>query len=210
MSSIFDKNLAPEFESVKDDDENILWTGKPNFTPYLLNGLGPGIGVLIFFGISYFSFISFQQSAGVKGNNFMLYFGLLPLAFFLLAFLKKILSFSNTSYAYTDKRIMVRTGFIGTDFKSIDYDKISDIEVTVSFVERAFNVGSIRFFSGRTQVNDNNTTKLYDKWESIPDPYSVFKKVKQVSVDIKTDYNYPNALRPETNPGYNTKYNRPE
>jgi len=106
--------------------------------------------------------------------------------------------------------VMVRTGFIGTDFKSIDYDKISDIEVTVNFMERAFNVGSIRFFSGRTQENDGTTTKLYDKWEAIPDPYGVFKKVKQVSVDIKTDYNYPNALRPETNPGYNTKYNRPE
>lgn len=210
MSSIFDQNLAPEFESVKDDDEEILWAGKPDFTPYLLNGLGPGLVVLAFFGVSYFFFINFQQSAGVRGNNFMLYFGLIPVAFFLLGFLKKILSFSNTSYAYTNKRIMVRTGFIGTDFKSIDYDKISDIEVTVSFVERAFNVGSIRFFSGRTQVNDGNTTKLYDKWESIPDPYGVFKKVKQVSVDIKTDYNYPNALRPETNPGYNTKYNRPE
>jgi hypothetical protein len=36
----------------------------------------------------------------------------------------------------------------------------------------------------------------------------VFKMVKQTSVDIKTDYNYPNALRPETNPGYKTKYDR--
>lgn len=210
MSSIFDKNLAPEFESVKDDDEEILWAGKPSFTPYLLNGLGLGVGALIFFSIAYFSFESFRQEAGVKGNNFHLYFGLIPVALFLFEFLKKMLSYSNTSYAYTNKRVMVRTGFIGTDFKSIDYDKISDIEVTVSIVERPFNVGSIRFFSGRTQVNDGTTTKLYDKWEAIPDPYGVFKKVKQVSVDIKTDYNYPNALRPETNPGYNTKYNRPE
>jgi hypothetical protein len=26
-------------------------------------------------------------------------------------------------------------------------------------------------------------------------------------VDVKTDWNYPNALRPEENPGYRTKYN---
>ena len=25
-------------------------------------------------------------------------------------------------------------------------------------------------------------------------------------VDIKTDWNYPNKLRPEENPGYDTKY----
>lgn len=103
---------------------------------------------------------------------------------------------------------MMRTGFIGTDFKSIDYDKISDIEVTVNVVERAFNVGTIKFFSGRTQTDDGVTSKLYDRWEAIPNVYEVFKKVKQVSVDIKTDYNYPNALRPEINPGYNTKYDR--
>ena len=32
--------------------------------------------------------------------------------------------------------------------------------------------------------------------------------VKQTSVNIKTDFNYPNALRPDTNPGYKTKYDR--
>src|SRR6185295_16068119 len=134
-------------------------------------------------------------------GNFSLLFAALPVCFFLLEFLRKLFSYSNTRYAYTNKRVMMRTGFIGTDFKSIDYDKISDIEVTVNFVERAFNVGTIKFFSGRTETNEGNTTKLYDRWEAIPNPYEVFKRVKQVSVDIKTDYNYPNALRPENNPG---------
>jgi hypothetical protein len=65
---------------------------------------------------------------------------------------------------------MVRSGFIGTDFKIIDYDKV------------------------------------YDRWEAIPNPYDVFKQLKKTAVDIKTDFNYPNAFRPEKNPGYNTKY----
>jgi len=101
---------------------------------------------------------------------------------------------------------MFRTGFIGTDFKTIDYDKISDIEVTVNLIERMYSVGTIRFFSGRTQINDGNTTNLYDSWNAIENPYEVFKMVKKTSVDIKTDFSYPNALRPESNPGYNTKY----
>jgi hypothetical protein len=105
---------------------------------------------------------------------------------------------------------MMRTGFIGTDFKIIDYDKISDIEVTVNVIERAYNVGTIKFFSGRTKTDDGNTTKLYDNWEAIPGPYEVFREVKQVMVDIKTDYNYPNALRPDNNPGYNTRYGKSE
>lgn len=205
MTTVFDKNLLPEFDSVKDDDEEILWTDKPKFIPFFITGLGAGIGAFIFVGIYYAMTRNAMNEDGTQGN-FSVWFAAIPILFFLWSFLKRILSYSNTSYAFTNKRVMMRTGFIGTDFKSIDYDKISDIEVTVNFIERAFNVGSIRFFSGRTQTDDGTTTKLYDQWEAISNPYEVFKRVKKVSVDIKTDFNYPNALRPDANPGYSTKY----
>ena len=209
MASTFDKNLLPEFDSVKDDDEKILWIDRPKFIPYCITGLGLAAGALIFIGIIYFSSKLVKNSDGSTGEMNW-FFAALPIAFFLWEFFKKMFSYGNTSYAYTNKRVMMRTGFIGTDFKSIDYDKISDIEVTVNFVERAFNVGTIKFFSGRTKTDEGTTTKLYDRWEAISNPYEIFKKVKQVSVDIKTDFNYPNALRPDVNPGYKTKYDRGE
>jgi hypothetical protein len=65
---------------------------------------------------------------------------------------------------------------LGQTSKTIDYDKISDIEVTVSLVEKMYNVGTIRFFSGRTQTDEGNTTsKLYDSWNAIENPYEVFQ-----------------------------------
>ncbi len=97
----------------------------------------------------------------------------------------------------------MRSGFWGTDFKAIDYDKISDIEVNVNPVENLFGVGTIQAFSGRTT---NKGGSIYDKFIAIPEPYEVFKRIKEVSVDIKTDWNYPNALRPEKNQGYKTRY----
>jgi membrane protein YdbS with pleckstrin-like domain len=204
MSSIVDKNLLPDFESVKDDDEEILWTDKPKFIPYTITGFALGIGVFIFIAI-YYSMVKNIKNVDGSGS-FSIWFIAIPVILFLLNFLKKLFSYSNTTYAFTNKRVMVRSGFIGTDFKIIDYDKISDIEVTVNFIERAFNVGTIRFYSDRTESNDGITTKLYDRWEAISNPYGVFKQLKKVSVDIKTDFNYPNALRPGTNPGYSTKY----
>jgi type I site-specific restriction endonuclease len=124
------------------------------------------------------------------------------------AILRPLLSFGNTFYACSNRRVMIRSGIIETIIKIIDYDEISDMQVTVNLFEKMSNAGTIRFFSGRTQTDsDNNvTTKVYEAWEAINDPYAVFKKVKQIAVDIKTDYNYPNALRPDTNPGYTTKY----
>jgi hypothetical protein len=71
-------------------------------------------------------------------------------------------------------------------------------------------VGTIRFYSGRTESEDGVITKLYDRWEAIFHPFEVFKQLKKVTVDIKTDLNFPNALRPETNPGYRTKYAPPK
>lgn len=210
MSSTFDKNLLPEFDSVKDNDEEILWTGNPKFIPYIFSGLGAGL-FTIAFGIVWVLFnynIKPDNVESGSGWNYFWLFGLIPLLQGLYVFLNRLLSFSNTAYGYSNKRVMMRTGFIGTDFKTIDYDKISDIEVTVNIIERMYNVGSIRFFSGRTQTDEGNTTKLYDVWSAIENPYEVFKMVKQTSVDIKTDFNYPNALRPDTNPGYKTKYDR--
>jgi hypothetical protein len=42
----------------------------------------------------------------------------------------------------------------------------------------------------------------------IPDYQRVFKMVKDLQTDIYSDTMYPNALRPEENPGYNTQYNK--
>jgi len=206
MASTNNKILLPEFESIKDDKEEILWTGKPKFIPFIFTGVLGGLATVAFSVIWLLTAKNWDANSDNNSSSYFWLFGLIPLIVGTFTFLKKIFSFPNTVYSYSDKRVMMRTGFIGTDFKTIDYDKISDIEVTVSVVEKMYNVGTIRFFSGRTQTDEGNTTKLYDSWSAIENPYEVFKMVKQTSVNIKTDFNYPNALRPETNPGYNTKY----
>ena len=177
-----DKNLLPEFDSIKDNAEEILWTDKPKFIPYIISALGLGVGVLIFVGFSYAMARNVFNESG-KNDNFFMLFLLLPVAFFLFNFLSKLFSYSNTRYAYSNRRVMIRSGFIGTDFKIIDYDKISDIQVTVNLVERLFNVGTIRFYSGRTESNEGTITKVYDRWEAIANPYEVFRQLKTVSVD---------------------------
>jgi Bacterial PH domain len=210
MALTNEKDLLPEFESIKDDKEEILWTGKPKFIPFIFTGILGGLVTIGFALIWVLTANNWDKNDENPMSNYFWLFGLIPLAAGLFTFLKKVFSFSNTAYSYSDKRVMMRTGFIGTDFKTIDYDKISDIEVTVSVIEKMYNVGTIRFFSGRTQTDEGNTTKLYDSWSAIENPYEVFKMVKQTSVNIKTDFNYPNALRPDTNPGYKTKYDPKE
>ena len=136
MSSVFDKNLLPEFDSVKDDDEQIILTQKPKFIPYIFTGLGSSLYLIAFSVVWILISLDTKPYNDSTGGFFWL-FGLLSLLQGLYTFGKKLFSFSNIS-----------------------------------------------------------------------NPYDIFKKVKEVMVDIKTDYNYPNALRPDTNPGYKTKYDR--
>lgn len=179
MTSTLYNNLLPEFESIKDYDEEILWTGKPKFLPYIIKGIGP----LLFTLVIAIVWISFTKNLmKVPGNDAFQFFwlaGLLPLVLGAFTFLNRLLSYSNTAYGYSNKRVMIRTGFIGTDFKTIDYDKIAEIEVSVNAIERMEKVGTIRFFSGGTHTDDGHTTKVYDKWIAIENPYEVFKLVKQ-------------------------------
>ncbi len=198
-----------EFEAVRDANEQIFWTGKPAFIPFLLRGVPFLILGLLWGAMDYFGFIRPMLNGGVKAKGFagfaIPFFALhlLPLWLGILNMARLLLVYGNTCYAYTNKRLMLRSGFWGIDFKTIDYDKIQELEVDVDPIEKLLGVGTIQAFSGNTT---NRGARVYDEFVGIQDPYDVFKHIKEVSVDIKTDWNYPNALRPEQNLGYHTGY----
>jgi len=202
--------IPQEFEAVRDDDESILWTGQPEFVPFLLKGVPFLIFGLLWGAFDMFFIMNLFGFGAPSGFlSFMGIFMLIHLFPFygsILNMIRLVLVHKNTRYAYTNKRLMLRSGFFGIDFKAIDYDRIINIEVNVNPIEKLFDVGSIRIFTGEVQRTENGSRSIFSEFTAIHDPYEVFKKIKQVSVDIKTDWNYPNQLRPEDNPGYKTKY----
>jgi membrane protein YdbS with pleckstrin-like domain len=198
-----DQDIPPQFEAVQDPDENILWIGKSAFVPFLCKGI-PFLVFGLFWGaIDYFGFIRNMpsQMSGFAIPFFALH--LFPLWAGILNMARLYLVFNNTCYAVTNKRLLMRSGFFGIDFKAIDFDKIVNVEVNVGPIENLFGVGTIQAYSGSAS---DGKGRIYDRFIAIENPYEVFKQIKQVSVDIKTDWNYPNAMRPAGNPGYNTKY----
>lgn len=203
--------LPPQFEAILDRDEKILWNGRPALLPFLATGVPFLILGLIWGAIDYFGFIRHMgggEGPGKKMLGFMIPFFLLHLFPFwgsILNMARLWLVHGNTCYAYTNKRLLLRSGFWGTDFKAIDYDRIQDLTVTVNPLENLCKVGSIRAFTG---AFTSKGAQIFDRFTAIENPYEVYKQLKQVSLDVKTDWNYPNALRPETNPGYGTSYDR--
>lgn len=198
--------LPPEFEGILDQNENILWQGQPKWLPFILTGI-PFLAIGCLWGaMDYFGFI--RHMRGTKGplTGVMVPFFLLHLFPFwgsILNMLRLLLVHKNTFYAFTDKRLLIRSGFWGTDFKAVDYDRIQDLTVTVNPFENLLGVGTIKAFTG---AQTSKGAPIFDRFTAIEQPYEVYRRLKQVSLDVKTDWNYPNALRPEKNPGYNPTY----
>lgn len=112
------------------------------------------------------------------------------------SYIKNKLEYKNVVYAITDKRIIIRDGLIGIDFKSLDYSEVDNVNVYVDLLEKIRNVGTII-----CQVQNMNY-----RFMAVQNPYDVFKMLQKISFDVKTDIDYPNAKRPENNPGYNSEY----
>jgi hypothetical protein len=203
-------HLPPQFGAVLDQDEKVLWVGNPTLVPFLLSGV-PFLLLGLVWGAIDLGFIKGMFS-GVHHRGSQLDYFIIPFFALHLAPLwlgvgnmfRLCLVFGNTCYAFTNKRVMLRTGFWGIDFKSIDFDRLQEIDVTVNPVENFLGVGTVKMFSGGMTAKGAQTFNFFI---GIENPYEVYKQLKTVSVDVKTDWNYPNALRPAENKGYDTRYN---
>ena len=90
--------------------------------------------------------------------------------------------------------------------KNIPYYKdIKDVSLKVGIVDNLLNVGDI-YIHGTGAIVNNRAVKGNTIMYDIKNPYETFKTIQKIVLDIQTDMNYPNDLRPKENHGYNTEY----
>lgn len=177
---ITDASLPMAFQVIRDKDEKILWAGQPARAPFLVSGIPFLIFGCLWGSFDYFGFIRHMGGkSGIPLGFAIPFFALHLIPFWgsILNMLRLALVVGNTFYAVTPKRLMVRSGFWGTDFRSIDLDQIANLEVSVNPVENASNVGSIRFWAKVPTANGTRATLA--SFVGISDPYEVFKLVKK-------------------------------
>lgn len=202
---IVDEMEKNEIEDVLEENENILWREKPNKKAYLWSKVVNMFPVVIFWLLIDSTIIIGMissgafSSMGVAGTIGILAFFALHLApvwIWLTGIITGLKEYKNIEYAFTEKRIIVRSGLIGVDFKNVYYTDIESVNLKVGFTDEIFKVGDVYIKA------KNESVVLFD----IKNPYEITSKLQKITLDIKTDIYYPNALRPEENPGYNTKY----
>ena len=89
-------------------------------------------------------------------------------------------------YCVTNKRLIITSGFIGVDYKSMFLDTIMSQDVRVDFLDKCIkpNTGTIYFANPSAPVvhnnyNDKGRTSTFC-FSSIDNPYDWFNKIKEV------------------------------
>lgn len=95
-----------------------------------------------------------------------------------LGIIMHVVRYHKTFYCCTNKRIIIRTGFIGADFQTLDYDLIGGMDVRVDFLDKICkpNTGTITFASAASPVVQRVASYHF---LFVEHPYEVYRRVKE-------------------------------
>ncbi len=200
-----------ELDKVLDPNEKVLWEGSPKFWPFFLGSsvLTTVFGIFWLFFVAIFIAMAWQAPGPSK--YFILAMPHLWVGLLMLFGppIYTLMVFSKTYYAITDKRVILQRGVVGRDFQMIDFDQMTNAEVNIGVFDKLFGNGSgsiLMASAGTFSEGKGGVVSRPYMIANVDKPYDVFKFLKKVSHDVKTDIEYPNQMRPSENPGYPSKY----
>ena len=93
-----------------------------------------------------------------------------------------VLKYSKEYYWITDKRLVIKKGYLGYNIISIPYSKISDLIISRNFLEQIFRVGSIYIQTLAGQISGKNKRGAEGYLAAINNPEEIqeliFKQIK--------------------------------
>ncbi len=192
---------ANSIEDVLDAEEQILLREKPDKKSYILSSVFKMLPIALIWGGIDITIIVCVAMSGAPGYiwAFLVPFfalHLMPVWMYIGGIVRAVAELKNIEYVFTEKRIIIRSGVVGIDYKNVFYTDIKGVNLRVGLIDRLCKVGDI-FITAHEQ-----SVVLYD----IHNPYRILKKMQKIVLDIKSDIMFPNALRPEENRGFKTKY----
>ncbi|MGN0960568.1 MAG: PH domain-containing protein [Christensenellales bacterium] len=167
------------FDLILDKDETIVEIFKPNKVKTYFKSIFCMTIFLLFFMVP-FCLSLFIPEEGYEPLSAI--WCLLPIGIFLICEIVFILllnlHYKKTFYAYTNKRILIRTGVIGVDYKCLDLKSIGAMDVYVSLLDKIVgkNTGTLRFGSMSSPITNGATSYMF---AHITSPYEVYKRLKE-------------------------------
>jgi membrane protein YdbS with pleckstrin-like domain len=199
--------MDQEILTVLEPQEKIVWQDIVNrkvMSFYLVLSLAITLGISLFlFSKETINYTSNNVPKTVAGTTVGLIVLIVGLIISLLVF------FSNyvKIYVITNKRVLIKSGLIGTDFNSIYFTQIRSANVNVGLIDKMFSVGTLNIDTGKietVQTGDDKhprsqTQTAYDKLLHISRPYEVYKYF-QTTLTSREESLYSGRADRENNP----------
>ena len=211
-----------QLHSMVGQNENILWSGKPNFKGFILESIfNPFLPFALIWGLVDGFFITMlffaddksQLMEGFPATRWGLFaffaLHLMPVWIYLVGVALATLRYKNAAFLVTDKGIYISGGLFSLNFNHKPFMEISRVNLHQGVIDRILGVGDVvigtivnlpgisasAFNNMASQIGIN--LSIYD----IPDYQRVYNLVKELQQNIYSDVQYPNDLRPKENHG---------
>lgn len=202
--------------------ERIIWRGKPKFSCFVLETIfNPMLILALIWGGLDFTFIGAAFKAdGVAESGmglFIVFFfmiHLMPVWMYLGGVITSVIKYRNTEYIITERGIYISGGIVSVNIQMKPFTDLSHVNIHKGVFDQILGVGDVVMICDHTgpYVYSSRSRHSHSHPEfnicDVEDYQHVFKIIKEMQTDIYADTMYPNAMRPESNPGYNTGYTR--
>ena len=200
--------MMSDLKAIIEKDEQIMYEGRPNKACFIFECIfNPMLPFALVWAIFDFTILSVAIDEIPDNLVFMLLsffaFHLLPVWIYLGGVVLSIRKYKNTAYIVTDRAIYISDGAFSKSLTRKSFAELSNIHMHRGIFDQWFKVGDVIATSG--QLTEKGRTAAA-KICNISEYLEVYNLVKKLQTDIYTDVMYPNALRPDENPGYKTKY----
>ena len=185
--------------------ESILWRGKPKRGAFIATKSLSMLPIAVIWLILDLNFLGKAFSGGQMLGFLIPFFALhlMPVWMWLANVITAGRRWNNTSYYVTNRRIIIQGGFFAVNETSLFYKDLRNARLRIGLLDKLFHTGDIVFDD---DIAVNNKQNRGHAFEDLEDAEAVYRRVQKVILDIQTDMEYPNAFRPEENPGYQTQY----
>ena len=198
----YNSNQMREIDDVLDVGEKVLWRGSPNKASYI----GASVLKMMPFALLWLAIdcaVIFGMFLADDFPQEMLWFiipffaiHLAPVWIWIGNIIKAVAEIKNIEYAITDRRVIIKSGAIGVDFKFVSHTDIDSINVKIGVVDKICNVGDVYINSKSSAV------VLFD----LQDPNFVANNLQKLSFDVKRDEQSSNGAPFNQDDGFGTVY----
>lgn len=196
-------------------DEKVLWFAKPDKKCFILESI---FNPLLPFALIWFlvdvafmgaAIISTPKGAGLAFLIPFFLFHMLPVWLYLGGVLTICMRYKNAAYIITTKGVYISSGFLAKTSEMKPFTDLSHVSIHRGIFDQYLGVGDVVSTCVHGGASSHHSGGMFGfAICDIPDYERVFNMIKQLQEDIYSDTMFPNALRPEENPGYNVKYNK--